>query len=364
MITAQNYAGIVALSTGDVIEILPKIAGKGIPTQDSRHVFLEMLKTVETEKFKSLGNAHLDIDSLPLLDVFIMMFLSAVSKIVKQGVRRSYEPIEDNQNFYRGRLLVSANIAQNLWRRDRFFLRHDEFTLNVPENRLVKTTMRFVMGLTQSQRIQKQGAQLLTYFSGVEFSKNIGTDFQHCHGDRTMHGYQTVLCWCKVILCGQSFTPISGENVALSLLFPLDKLFESYVARIAQRVLAPVALLRVQDHRLSLFTQPCRSFILRPDLVVEWEGGTAILDTKWKILAQSSRNHGIAESDMYQMFAYAKKYNARSVTLLYPQSDWIDEQGLSYVGEDDVAIKVRAIDMMEARNSIKHILESSMSDPA
>jgi len=33
-----------------------------------------------------------------------------------------------------------------------------------------------------------------------------------------------------------------------------------------------------------------------------------ILDTKWKILDENDKNKGVSQADMYQMFAYSKKY--------------------------------------------------------
>lgn len=47
-----------------------------------------------------------------------------------------------------------------------------------------------------------------------------------------------------------------------------------------------------------------------------------IFDTKWKKLDPSgrSRNYGISTADMYQMYAYAKRYKANDVWLLYPDS--------------------------------------------
>lgn len=62
---------------------------------------------------------------------------------------------------------------------------------------------------------------------------------------------------------------------------------------------------------------------MRPDIVVKRkaDGAVFILDTKWKILADSKTNYGISQADMYQMYAYQKKYGANHVTLVYPKTD-------------------------------------------
>lgn len=46
------------------------------------------------------------------------------------------------------------------------------------------------------------------------------------------------------------------------------------------------------------------------------------MDTKWKRLIDNDKeNYGISQSDMYQMFAYSKKYDTREIWLLYPMNE-------------------------------------------
>ena len=56
--------------------------------------------------------------------------------------------------------------------------------------------------------------------------------------------------------------------------------------------------------------------MLKPDLYIENE---TILDTKWKIPdSNEDKKHGIAQSDLYQMFAYACKFKIYDIKLVYP----------------------------------------------
>ena len=103
----------------------------------------------------------------------------------------------------------------------------------------------------------------------------------------------------------------------------MDKLFEGYVAKNIKKVLSDKNWnVTAQDKGYYLFDDP-RQFRLRPDIVITRDNGTRIvLDTKWKSLFNnSSKNYGISQSDMYQMYAYAKKYKTNEVWLLYPLND-------------------------------------------
>ena len=52
------------------------------------------------------------------------------------------------------------------------------------------------------------------------------------------------------------------------------------------------------------------AFAMKPDIVGVREGGYEwILDTKWKMLSQDEWREGVAQSDLYQMYAYASCYD-------------------------------------------------------
>ncbi len=138
----------------------------------------------------------------------------------------------------------------------------------------------------------------------------------------------------------------------------MEKVFESFVASKFRRHLGSGISLRTQDTRYSLFDSPARAFTLRPDLVLEFGGHTVVMDTKWKLLSDKVRNSGISQSDMYQMYAYSKKYDADSIVLLYPQSDAVSKNDIRYASDDTVNVNVSFIDLRNADESIAGLVKA------
>jgi 5-methylcytosine-specific restriction enzyme subunit McrC len=68
-------------------------------------------------------------------------------------------------------------------------------------------------------------------------------------------------------------------------------------------------------------------FNLIPDLELRQGVRRVIADTKWKLIDESDRRnrYNISQSDIYQLFAYSRKYLAdhddRRVVLIYPRTD-------------------------------------------
>lgn len=95
----------------------------------------------------------------------------------------------------------------------------------------------------------------------MEASADYKGDFAKYISDRNMKDYNTALMWCRVFLMGKSFTSFAGSEIALALLFPMETLFENYVAAILKKKLSRSDFtVSVQDRTYHLFNEPSRNF--------------------------------------------------------------------------------------------------------
>lgn len=345
VISAKNHVGVISMSDGTAIEILPKIAGQDLSrgAVETRQIFIDMLRTLNDPLFKSFDTANLGIAKIGLLEVFISMFLSEVSTLTKRGLRSAYLPNEENSAFFKGKLLVNQHVQHNSVRRDRFYVQHDVFSLDRPENRLIRSALEYVAKATRSSANKTRARDLHSRFEGVSPSTNHAADFAKTGSDRSVSHYARALAWSRVFLQRKSFTAFSGSSVAVALLFPMEVVFESWVADKVRKHAPAGVSVRTQDSRFSLFEQPTK-FRLRPDIVIGSET-PVVLDTKWKLLNSNLHNHGISQADMYQMYAYGKKYQAERVVLLYPKSEAVTLERLRFDSGEGVTVDVEFIDL-------------------
>jgi len=79
------------------------------------------------------------------------------------------------------------------------------------------------------------------------------------------------------------------------------------------------------------------------------------MDTKWKLLKDNERiNYGISQADMYQMYAYAKKYNAKKVIVIYPLNESMkkyNDNGIEFYS-DNIRVKILFFDLIDDHESI------------
>lgn len=364
VITAKNYVGIITLNDGITIEILPKIYSASVDDNfgtRTKRVLIDMLKTLREIPFKSLKNSFVNIEKMDIFEIFIRMFVNEVFFIVKRGLKCSYEAIAENTTFFKGKILFSKQVKLNRFHKERIYVEYDAFTANRPENKLLKATLIYLCKRTTSSKNRSDIKSLLGVFSNVEASADYKGDFAKYISDRNMKDYNTALMWCRVFLMGKSFTSFAGSEIALALLFPMETLFENYVAAILKKKLSRSDFtVSVQDRTYHLFNEPSKKFLMKPDIVVrrKSDGVSFVLDTKWKILDAGKVNYGIAQADMYQMFAYQKKYGAECVMLLYPEIEKRPlEDDIEFRSDDDVIVRVQFIDLFNVKNSITKIIQ-------
>lgn len=360
IIAARNYVGVITMKDGTVIEILPKIHGGGKDPRLVKDTFLKMLRTVKDVAFKDFNDANLKTGRLNLFEIFISLFVAQIDILVKQGLKSAYNPVEANEIFFKGKLNVPQNLKHNYVRRERFFVGYDEWSLDRPENRLLKSGLLFVQKQTRDDHNWLSIRRLLSAFDGLKISENYEADFSKCVSDRNLSHYAKALSWCKVFLYGSSFTTFAGSEVALALLFPMEKIFESFVSAKLRRYKPDHIELKIQDSQYSLFERPTEAFGIRPDLVLLNDKETIVMDTKWKLLSGNLNNHyGISNQDMFQMYAYGKKYAAKKVVLLYPKSDNQPDLDISYHSKDGVIVEVFFIDLLQPDLSVTSLFQKN-----
>lgn len=316
VIKPQNYVGVINIDNNVQIEILPKI---DIGDENElRNLFLKMLSCLKEFKGKSFKNAQLNDFQLPIYEVFIQLYLNEVQELLKKGLKSDYLTIEGNLTFFKGKFLINQHLKHNIVRKDRFYMAYDEFHINRPENRLIKTTLLKLNKISSNGKNQLLAKRLLAEFEMVNQSTNIDKDFSLVKKDRNVYFYQNLIHWSEVFLKNKSFSTFKGTQSVNALLFPMEKIFESYIAK---QLKTKCSEWRVETQKRSkhLFDKP-RKFRMQPDIYMSKEGSAIVLDTKWKKLIQDkSKNYGISQADMYQMYAYAYKYDVENIILIYPK---------------------------------------------
>ena len=360
-ILTKNYVGLVQTKNGTVIEIVPKIhraeTSIDISISEAKSVVIRMLSTLRNSPFLSLGEAEIDSNNdMPLLEVFISSFIKELEILFRKELRGGYRVRREESSFIRGKILIDEQLKTFNPARIHFICEFDVFSLDVPPNRLIKSVLVKLNQMTSNPLNSSKIRKHLENFDGISESVEIRNDFAYC----TQHAfllknYEKLLSWSQVILDNKGFSNYRGNSVNFSILFPMEKLFESYISFMLSKYSSGVDV-RSQDRRFYLVNEirdkkEVGRFQLRPDLVLAKD--SVIIDTKWKILEQSNADFNISEKDIYQMFAYGKRYQIENsgnipprLFLLYPKNVLHHQKLPKFVFGKEMTLDILTYDLL------------------
>lgn len=349
-IKTNRYVGTIQTNDGLSIEILPKIYDHYISnrepkynSEESRNVFLKMLSALTKEKAKSFQFADLSVKkNFPILEYYISNYLNELERILRLGLKSNYVHIEENQSFLKGKLLINKQIQKNSFHQEKFYVRYTKYLDNIPQNRIIVSTLAKLFISSHDFQNRTHIKKLQSIFEAIPASSNIDSDLKESlNSNRTYALYKQLMEWSAVILKGKGFTPFYGNHYNQALLFPAEKLFESYIAKLFKQY-AKDYVTKAQHSQYYLIDRHRHDnkgiFKIKPDMFLDArnsdkkalgiESQNIIIDTKWKCLDERNmrENYLIDIKDIYQLFAYGEKYGFKLnkgkskpiLILLYP----------------------------------------------
>ena len=227
-LTASNHVGVLTTPRQTVIEILPKIDfGDRDDTdhQETKAHFLRMLRSYRgLRRAAQLPESSIrEMRRFPMLEVFIRQFLENLHVLVRGGLARRYVSVEENLQYLRGRLQFRDHIRHNLTNQTRFYVAHDELSVNRPANRLIHKALTMLRPQVHSGENRQLLRELSAAFADVPQTANPHADWRKHRVDRSMRHYGPVMQWVGVFLFRHGLTTFAGRHANLSLLFPMER---------------------------------------------------------------------------------------------------------------------------------------------
>lgn len=330
----DNYVGYLESPSGEAIEVLPK-TDLGYQTPDSaRKVLQKMLRSAMQLPPRETTPAQLSRINTPLHEWIFAQFLGELKALVTRGLRFDYERIEEESRFIRGQLNVATQQRQHPGRADRLHIRHDLYTPNRIENRLLKTALDYTFKKCRHPENWRVANELTHIMESIEPVRDPLREMEKWSSGRLVQSYATIKPWCQLLLEKLNPNFQQGKHRGIALMFPMERLFEEHVAAVLGRNTRGLWELKAQARSQSLVRhQPLWSnqehewFNLRPDLMLYNGNDCQVLDTKWKLLDQNEasgeKKYLLSQADFYQLYAYGHKYQSGQgdMMLIFPKHE-------------------------------------------
>lgn len=362
----SHYVGFLCSRTIK-LQVLPKILNKDIgiyeQNEENENKSLELLfymlsysgylnvkEIPETNEISSYNNE--------LLEIFIAIFINKFINMFSRSIYRQYENKEENNIFIKGKIVFNENIRKNSYRNHIHFTRYDEFTEDTLLNRIFKSIILKLINRTNNYTNKKNLKLALVYLEDVGITTLSKEIFYKVKFSRLNESYKPLFNMAKMFYYNISPGLYKGDESTFTFLVKVNDLFEEYVYKNLKNRIENISNKKVHHHEPQKYLCKEGDFLLKPDItVIEDKNIKCILDAKYKKLIKEERIT-VSQDDIYQMLAYAIRYNCNNIYLVYPKFldfEYNDQENYikTYIiknGEEPINIHIFLFDLFDYRN--------------
>ena len=315
-----------------------------IPIRNVYHMLAYAFQKLKGDEYKRCSSEHFHNVSSLLAEILV----NGLNTLVKRGLSRDYSLISECTNNIRGKLDISASIKTQSFHKKELICDFDIFDDNFYPNRIIKTTLQFLLKhdikTQQKQRLRK----LLFYFRDVT-AIPLDAITWRIRYDRNNQHYQMLIYICQLVLKGMILKQDDGKMKLLQFIDDarMHHLYEKFILNYYRKEhpelrtsseQIPWALSSAQSRLFQLPT-------LQTDVILRKGKNTLIIDAKFYNTNLCSKYGGSANlhsNNVYQIYVYVDNYSK-----LHP-----DEQvyGLLLYAKTDAMVQPDARhDMFAAR---------------
>jgi 5-methylcytosine-specific restriction enzyme subunit McrC len=276
----------------------------------------------------------------PLFEPLVELFNGLVNARARRGLVQDYIRREENLGVFRGALNINSHVQHNLGRDNRIHCRFFEQTVDIPDNRLVKTTLHHLLQFGGwTSRTTQSLVRNFHQFDSVTLQRFRPATAPTGHYHRLNEDYRPIHELCRMFLACSSVSERVGAFGFRGFLLDMNVLFEKFVEKAFQSALRRNCL-SVEPQTERPLSQGARTPIVIPDITVR-RGGEVVLvaDAKYKRDESGPQN-----SDIYQVIAYGTVLQCPIVYLLYPKTVIESERDIAVLNSP-IVVKTRRVDI-------------------
>lgn len=328
------------------------------------HMLAYAFRILDTKGYRDMATEEFDNTA----DLMAEILARGVSSQLKRGLVRGYVPHEEALSSPRGKAEIGASIATRAIMRRQVVCSYDEYSPDVPMNRILKATMRLLLHSDAAAIRKRRLKSLLPFFSDVADIRPTAQDW-HRQYDRSNQSYRMLIGICELVWKGLLQKDADGsERLADSLDDQrLSNLYEHFILEYYRRehpevsANAPFIPWALDDGNDDLLP------IMRSDVTLARDSNILIIDAKWygHVLQERFGKKTVHSANLYQMFAYVKNedeaFNGMphhvSGMLLYAGTDEIIQPDVSYSMSGN-EIAVRTLNLEQEWTEVQAQLDS------
>jgi 5-methylcytosine-specific restriction enzyme subunit McrC len=324
-IKSNKYVGVIHYG-GSKINLLPKIffdLNKEYSTNEisqiQNHIiwWLSYCRKIKFPNYQALlGSAKSDI-----FEILIYLFSKYTRDLLSSSIYQQYEEVNNELSFIKGRLntnkYINENLSKGKWHK--LHCIYDAFVFDNEFNRIIKYVTTLLFNATSSQDNKKNLREILFILDEVSDERATAEQCARISFNPMFGEFEIVKDYCQLFLTNCISFDYKNDLKLFAFLLPMEYLFEDFIFGFIEKEIESIT---AKAQRSDTYLDEAKTFNLKPDLFLKTQEKSLIADTKYKIIYSddSDPKKGISQNDLYQMLAYAIRFEVDEIILFYPNT--------------------------------------------
>ena len=322
---SNKYVGVIHYERNK-INLLPKIffdSEKEYQTNEVNQIqnhilwWLSYCRKIKFPNYQaSLGSAKSDF-----FEVLIYLFSKYTRELLNSSIYQQYEEVNRELSFIKGRLntneYINENLSKGKWHK--LNCTYDAFVFDNEFNRIIKYVTTLLFNVTSNQDSKKNLREILFILDEVSDERATAEQCFRISFNPMFGEFETVRDYCQLFLTNCISFDYKNDLKLFAFLLPMEYVFEDFIFGFIDKELEKVT---AKAQRSDTYLDEGKAFNLKPDLWLKTDHKSLIADTKYKIVYSDEKDpkKGISQNDLYQMLAYAVRFEVDEIILFYPNT--------------------------------------------
>ena len=301
-VRAEFAVGVLTVG-GLVVRVAPKIGTVQV---------LRLLARAHGVRLLALDDAHVGIDDdADLTTIMATLFAQEARLALAAGPLRGYRTEDQTLSVVRGRIRIRDQELRRFGMLIPIEVTVDEWTTDTLENRRLRAATRRLLTLPGLLPTIRQMLLRVDRLLADVTLPPPGRALPPWTPSRLTSKLHRLLRLADLVLSDSSVEHRVGQVVAYGFVVPMERLFESLVARLLTELDDSVRLKAQATYPLDTLGR----LTIRPDIVLRaGRNDVAVADTKYKILDEKGK---LKNADGYQLVTYCKRLGLYVGHLIY-----------------------------------------------
>ena len=320
---SNKYVGVIHFE-GHTINLLPKIFYERNKEFDDASVktinmhILWWLSYCTKIKFPNYLSG-LNSQNGDFFEILIYLFSKYTKELLHSALYQKYMEVENELANVRGRIDFNNYINNNLATARHHLVScvYDSFEMDNEFNQCVKYVSRLLVSTSKNPDSIRNLNEIIFLLDDVTDTAVSAELCRRIGFNKMFNSFETVRDYCLLFLENSISFNYKNDLKLFAFLLPMEYVFEDFLHGFINREVDGVKSNRQVSNR---YLDNAENFNLRLDLLLEVNAKKFIADAKYKIIYsdEKDKKNGISQNDLYQMIAYAIRFNIPDVKLFYP----------------------------------------------